>query len=135
MGTATPPPPVIGDACHHCDDVLWLPNQSPQFIHVEFKDLVKCPGSPLEPPNAIFVLKQSIAFPCLWEFESDEFGIGVGIGVLHSEVLCVGRGIGVGFNYFWHQAAVDCLSDFVNFWVACAGLIGSINGTAHITWS
>lgn len=133
MGYPIPPPPVIGANCAVCDGTLWDAGATPRFIHVEFEDLIKCGASPINPPNAIFVLEQDAGDPCKWEYSDVQFLIIVTIVAGQTEITCVGQGVAAGFSYFWDQDA-QCTSDFTNMRVVCIAGIGSVRGTAHIDW-
>jgi len=134
MGLPIPIPPVLGPNCTHCDDICWPAGQTPQFIHLEFAGLQFCGGSPLSPPIAIWVLEQNAVQPCFWEYLDDKFYITVEVAAGFTEVGCSGPPPGLGWNFFFDQKG-PCVSDFVNDYTLCVGNTGSINGTAHVTWS
>lgn len=133
MGYPIPPPPVFGDNCAVCDGTLWQPGETPRFIHVELKGLVKCGGAPLDPPNAIWVPEQDAVNPGLWEYEDNKFFVRVAIDVGATQVSCSGRGVAAGWEFFLGILGA-CKSDFPNIYVACFGNRAAFGGTAHIDW-
>lgn len=134
MGTPTPEPPVEGDPCAHCAGILWPAGGAPQFIHVEFKDLIMCPLSPVSPPNAIWVLEQSPIFACTWVYDGTLFRVVVESGAGQTEVGCIGVGAAAGWTFFQGSRGA-CESEFNNIIVTCGGGFGSRMGTSTITWS
>lgn len=134
MGLPTEEPPVVSGVCDKCDGIRWPVGQSPKFIHIEFKDLVKCPACPVNPPNAIFVLEQDAAVVCRWLLEDSNWSIAFHLPLATSEIFVTGRGAGAGWNFFLDFGG-NCQEDFTNWLDACGGINGAINGTAHVTWS
>lgn len=130
MGTATPPPPVIGANCAHCDGILWPAGKTPLFIKVTFADLIKCPGAITEPPNAEFILKQLPGFPCSFELiETIRWG-GVIIGP-GGTIKCWSKQNGDWWFDFWADWK-NCDVDYENTFLGCGWHESSHHGTCHI---
>lgn len=134
MGQATPPPPVIGDHCAHCDGVLWPAGQTPKFPRVTFSDLVKCPLAVSDPPDGTYVLTQDPVDPCLWEYFDSLFQITLVTQAGPTWVAATGSPPFHGRLYFYDSQG-GCASDFVNDYRFCIGNEESRFGTAHVDWS
>ncbi|GAH94442.1 unnamed protein product [marine sediment metagenome] len=134
MGNPTPPGPTPGSSCDICDELLWPTGFTPGNVHVEFKDLKKCPLATLDPPNAIWVLTQDDANPCYWQYDDNNFKVIVEVTVGQIEVGCTGVFADAGDIYFRGQLG-GCFSHFNNINTVCVGNIKARFGTATITWS
>lgn len=132
MGLAIPPPPVIGNPCAVCDGVLWPAGATPQFIHVHFWEIIKCPLVVQDPPDGIYVLQQDLIDPCIWEYFDGDYGIEVNIDVAQW-IRAIGFQ-GPGVEDFFFAPFVPCQSLYDNAYVACLLNFGK-GGTCEITWS
>lgn len=133
MGQATPPPPIIGDLCVHCNGVLWPAGQTPKHPRVTFADLVKCPLATQDPPDGTYMLTQDAVDPCKWEYSDSHFLITLKTQAGPTWVACTGPPPGHGNNYFYDSQG-GCASNFANDYLFCLANIEAHHGTAHVDW-
>lgn len=75
MGVIVKVPPVFGQDCDNGEPTFWGDGETPEFVPVFFADLVKCPLSPVYPPNGWYMMKQHEGDPCLWRYADSIYRI------------------------------------------------------------
>ena len=128
----TTEPPVFGDNCVGCDDVLWNPGETPMFVKLEVRDLVGCPGAPAAAPNGDWILSQDAIDPCKWEYLDSLYWFVMNIAAIASN-LRISEPPVANWGYFLDNTG-GCPSVFANELVACGGFTASINGTVTVLW-
>lgn len=120
MGTPQPDPPVVGDTCGWCDDILWSAGSTPKHVRVQFSGIETCAGAPQPAPNGTFILTQTDLDACEWQYTDGVIRIRYEhTGPWSRLVACE-----VAFpNGCWFVDTVlpTCETHFINEYVACFG--------------
>ena len=117
-----------GVECPLCVDLLFG-GVTPKYVEADITGIVKCPGTPIEPPNGTFLLTQTV-LPCVWEY--------VDVPLVIRWRLLADRSIFDvrWFEAFWFFNRIDeiCFDAFVNENVCDGVQIAGQDGYALIWW-
>lgn len=133
MGMPTPPPPIIGEHCGLCDDILWPAADTPKFIHLTASLMVRCPPLGRPPPNGIIILQQVFPNPCFWQYDSDAYFWEVSCAA-DGYVWCFDNAHNGGEHAFWGNL-FGCVSHSDNLIVDCGDGDACHSGEVDIIWS
>jgi hypothetical protein len=120
MGTPQPEPPVIGEQCHLCDGVLWLPGDTPLYIKCIFTGITTCPGAPAAAPNGEWILTQRELYPCQWRYADDTYQITFRVDVNWCRLSC-GWVPFLTDLWFRDEILPTCQRFFYNEFTECIG--------------
>lgn len=132
MGLPMPPPPIIGDGCAMCDNVLWLPGATPKNPTALVAGLVKCPMAPHDPPDGPYIMTQDPGVPCWWWYKDAEFQMHCGVSAVVS-FFDIYDFPAAGWWWFLGRAG-PCASVFTNALVGCLPTHGTKLGTVTMLW-
>jgi len=133
MGIDTPEPPVPGDNCVRCDNVLWTPGNTPRFVPVTFSELIQCPGCPTDPPNGKWWFEQHPGIACYWLYVDSVYYMDMKLDPADSWIFVTSLEAPPNWEFFYSLKGL-CASVFTNEYVACGLKVGSKDGTGVVDW-